>query len=34
MQNEDNDAVGLTPTKKADEVSCKENRLQLNIFIK
>ena len=34
MQNEDNNAGGLTPTKAADEVVCKADRLQLNIFIK
>ena len=33
MKNEDNDAGGLTPTKEADEVLRKANRLQLNIFI-
>ena len=31
MQNEDNDASGLTPAKEADEVMHKSVRLQLNI---
>ncbi len=34
MQNEDNDAGGLTPTKEADEVMRKSYRLQLNVSIK
>ncbi len=34
MQNEDNDAGGLTPTKEAGEVMRKSYRLQLNISIK
>jgi len=33
MQNEDNDAGGLSPAKEADEVMRKLDRLQLNISI-